>query len=119
MRKLLIITLFLGFAFQTQGQEKDINKEIEIGTVVEINEPQVYGYKYIQFPRPNFIIKRGGIVNYNSVKGNRVEITGIEIKKDGSREVQLKRINGGKFFRNFTTVKADLDKALESGEIIL
>ena len=119
MKKLLIVSLSLFFAYQVQGQEIDNKKRVEVGTIVEINNPQVYGFKHINFPRPNFIIKRGGIVNYNSVKGVRVKITAVETKDDGTRQVQLERLDGRKFFRNFSTVKADFDKALESGEIVI
>jgi hypothetical protein len=53
------------------------------------------------------------------MKGHRVKITAIETKNDGTRQVELKRVDGRKFFRNYATVKADIDKALEAGEIIL
>ncbi|MDT0650333.1 hypothetical protein [Autumnicola edwardsiae] len=119
MRKLLLITLSLFFAFHMQGQEMDNKVDVEVGSIVEINKPQAYGFKHIHFPRANFIIKRGGIANYNSMKGHRVEITAIETKNDGTRQVELKRVDGRKFFRNYATVKADIDKALKAGEIIL
>ncbi|MDT0690856.1 hypothetical protein RM549_13745 [Salegentibacter sp. F188] len=118
MKKLLIFTLSLFLGFQMQAQEID-NNNVEVGTILEINEAEAYGFKHIHFPRPNFIIKRGGIANYNSVEGNRVEITAVTTKKDGTREVELKRVDGRKFFRNFATVKADIDEALESGEMTL
>lgn len=118
MKKLLIFTLSLFFGFQMQAQEMN-NENIEVGTILKINEAEAYGFKHIHFPRPNFIIKQGGIANYNSVEGNRVEITAVKTKRDGTRQVELKRVDGRKFFRNFPTVKADIDKALESGEMTL
>ena len=119
MRKLPIILLLLFFSFQVQGQELDNNTNIEVGTIVEINDPEAFGYKHIHFPRANFIIKRKGVANYNSVKGNRVKITAIKTKNDGTRQVKMKRIDGQKFFGISPTVKANFDKALESEEIIL
>ena len=40
-------------------------------------------------------------------------------KKDGTQEVVLKRTDGKKFFKTYATVRADLGKALESGELVL
>ncbi|MDT0647128.1 hypothetical protein RM545_10555 [Zunongwangia sp. F260] len=118
MKNLLIFTLFLFFGFQMQSQEMN-QENIEVGTILKINEAEAYGFKHIHFPRPNFIIKSGGIANYSSVEGDRVKITAVKTKKDGTRQVEIKRVDGRKFFRNFTTVKADIDEALASGEMTL
>lgn len=90
---------------------------IEVGDVFEIGQPKVNSYKYINFPRANFIIKGGGVANFDSVKGEKVVITSLKEKKNGTTEVKIKRTDGGRFFGSLTTVTANLDKALASGEL--
>ena len=116
MKKLLTIAIMLSFAFHAYAQTGD-QKAVEVGDVLTINEPSAQKFKHIHFPRANFIIKKGGIANYKSLSGDRVEVTAIHTKADGTKEVVLKRVNGHKFFNSYPTVKADIDKALKAGEL--
>ena len=90
---------------------------MEVGDILEIGRPLAPVYKYIDFPRPNFIIKRGGIANYKRVEGNKVVVTSVKEKKDGSLQVKIKRADGMRFFGSHTIVSADLKDALETGEL--
>ena len=114
MKNLLLITFLLFCVSTFQAQEK---KDYEVGEILKIEKPSTREFNHIHFPRANFIIKKGGIVNYNRIYGEEVEIVAIETKDDGTKQARLKRTDGRKFFQRYSTVLADIDKALEAGEI--
>jgi hypothetical protein len=116
MKKVFIIFAFVLFALQTNAQGIQ-NPNIQVGDALIIQKPSTPSFKHIYFPRDNFIIKRGGIVNYDNIYANEVHVVRIVDKKDGSQEVVLKRTDGKKFFNTYATVRADLANALESGEL--
>ena len=108
------------FSFSIMNAQDSVNKkttDVEIGDVFEIGKLQSITYKHINFPRANFIIKRGGIANYKRAEGERVVVVSIKEKKDGTTKVNLKRTDGGRFFGSHAVVSADLKEALESGEL--
>jgi hypothetical protein len=92
---------------------------VETGDVIEIAKPSASTYKYINLPRPNFLIKRGGIVNFNKLNGQKIEISEIKTTKDCKIEVLVKRQDGKKFFNTLKTLSIDLDEAVEAGEVKL
>lgn len=92
-------------------------KSLETGTVLEIIKPEG-PFKHVNLPRNNFIIKRGGIANLNSLSGNLVVVTAVN-ESEGRKEVVLKRKDGRKFFRNYSTITANWPAALEAGELRL
>lgn len=112
MIKHLIPLLFSGVLLNAQ-------ENVKVGDVLEIGSPEARTYKHIDFPRANFIIKRGGIANYKNLKGQKVVVTAVEEKKDGSKEIKLRKENGSRFFHSHTVVAANYRKALESGELVL
>lgn len=117
MKRLLLITLcFLGGGLALQAQQTQ-QTSIEKGTVFTISEPVADQYRYVLFPRKNFIIKRGGIANLKSVYGKEVEVVDYAYTDEGDTRVTLKRTDGRKFFRNFKTVDAYLEDALTAGEL--
>ncbi|MFD1315701.1 hypothetical protein [Namhaeicola litoreus] len=116
MKKIFIIFAFVLFALQTNAQEMN-NSNVQVGDALIIQKPSTPSFKHIYFPKDNFIIKRGGIVNYDNIYANEVHVVKIVEKKDGSQEVVLQRTDGKKFFKTYNTVRADLTKALESGEL--
>jgi len=107
---------FLGGGLSLQAQQNE-QTTIEKGTVLTISEPVSDQYRYVLFPRKNFIIKRGGIANMKSVYGKKVEVVDFSYTDDGDTRVTLKRTDGRKFFRNFKTVDAYLEDALTAGEL--
>ncbi len=118
MIKYVIALLFSVSVLNAQNStsaEPQIN--IEVGDVFEIGQPETNSFKHIKFPRANFIIKKGGIANYKSVEGEKVVITSIKEKKNGTTEVKIKRTDGGRFFGSHTVIAAHFEQALQSGEL--
>ncbi len=115
MNKFVFIALLS--LFSAQGQED--TKSIEVGDVLTIGTPSAKNYQFINFPKTNFIIKKGGIPNYKELVGNRVIVTEINNAEKGFTKITIKRENGGKFFNSVAVVNASLEKALEKNEILL
>ncbi len=111
----------MGIASLNAQNSNDCNVEyvVETGDVLEIAKPSESTYKYINLPRPNFLIKRGGISNFNKLNGQKIEISEIKTTKDCKIEVLVKRQDGKKFFNTLKTLSIDLDKAVEAGEVKL
>ena len=116
MRKITCCILFVLSVSLLQAQQKQ-QFNIQKGAVLTIEGPSTSDYQHVHFPRKNFIIKRGGIADMKTVLGKKVEIIDYTYTSDGSTEVTLKLVDGKKFFRKFTTVKADLEDALSTGEL--
>jgi len=113
---ILSFIFILGMVMSLAAQEKP-SQDIREGSVLTINNPSSSSYQHIDFPRKNFIIKRGGIANMKALRGKKVQVVAFAYGSDGSTEVTLKPLDGGKFFRNFPTVTAHLEDALQSGEL--
>lgn len=113
---LIISLVFIATGYAINGKQttNDIPK---IGDVLVINEPSKQNYNYINFPRLNFIVKRGGIANYKSVYGEHVVVIEVSTKNNGIVYVQLEPKNGKKFFGFLKQVKANYGKAIKSGEL--
>ncbi|MGB5377725.1 hypothetical protein [Muriicola sp.] len=116
LKRFLIACMFsiATFAFAQEKQQTPI----EAGTVLTIAKPSTANYKHIDFPRKNFIIKRGGIANFKTLYGKKVEVVSHSYSADGQTIVTLRPADGTKFFRNFSTVDAHLEDALSAGELI-
>ena len=54
------------------------NIDPQVGDVLIINKTDANGYKYIFFPKLNFIVKKGGLASYNIVEGNHAVIKKVE-----------------------------------------
>ncbi|MEA1787549.1 hypothetical protein U1E44_15715 [Arenibacter sp. GZD96] len=117
MIKYALITLFTLGSFQSSEEISTQVEDVKVGTVLKIGEATTSTYAHINFPRANFIIKRGGLANYKSVEGNHVVVTDVVTKANGEKVITFERKNGQKFFRNYTSVSANLAKALEAGEL--
>jgi protein involved in polysaccharide export with SLBB domain len=116
MKRLFLTILFMVVTININAQDAKPS-EIKVGDLLEIGRYDAPAYKHIDFPRANFIIKKGGIANYKSVEGNKVVITSVKEKKNGALQVKIKRADGRKFFNSHSVVSADLNSALESGEL--
>ena len=117
IRSLLFAFCFIAGGVALQAQQKQ-QVSIEKGTILTINEPVSDHYRYVLFPRKNIIIKRGGIADMKSVYGKKVEVVDYSYSPNGDTRVTLQRTDGKKFFRNFKTVDAYLEDALNSGELV-
>ena len=98
-----------------QSQTTSIN--VTIGDIYTIGTPNAVTYKYIDVPRPNIIMKRGGFPNYSDIAGRNVEVTAIKEKKDGTNKVTIKLKDGTKFFGSHRTLTTDFNNAIASGEL--
>lgn len=117
MIKLVAFALFTLSTLHSKPVKTVQNDEVVVGTVLQIGEPVSPHYSHIHFPKANFIIKSGGLADFKNLEGNLVVVTEIREKENGETEITFKRKNGQKFFRNYETVRANLSKALESGEL--
>jgi len=118
MIKYVVALLFSVHFLNAQNDSKQVQTAVQSGAIFEIGKPEMMNtYQYIDFPRANFIIKRGGIANYKLVEGEKVVVTSVKEKKDGSIQVKIKRKDGGRFFGSHTVVAADFKEAMASGEL--
>ena len=117
MIKYAIALLFSFSVLSAQDTVNQIATDVHVGDVYEIGEPATITFKHIDFPRANFIIKRGGIANYKSVVGNKVVIASVKEKRDGTSQVKIKRKDGGRFFGSHTVVAVDFAEAVKAGEL--
>jgi len=116
MRSIVLAILFVVATANVNAQKVN-PQDVKVGDIMEIGKPDAPKFKHIDFPRANFIIKKGGIANYSTVVGNKVVITEMKEKKDGTVVVKIKKTDGKRFFNSHPVVKADLKDALESGEL--
>ncbi|PQJ81405.1 hypothetical protein [Polaribacter glomeratus] len=116
MKKYLITTVIALIAtFSINAQEAKI--KVEKGDLLEIVKPSSHEFKYINFPKKNFIIKRGGIANDKLVNGEEVVVTKVTKEKDGSTTISIKPTDGSRFYQAIPIVTVDFEKAIKSGEI--
>lgn len=116
MRIMIFALLFVVATININAQNA-IPQDVKVGDVFEIGSPDAPQFKHIDFPRANFIIKKGGIADFKRVVGEKVVVTAVKEKKDGTVEVRIKKTDGKRFFNSHPVVKADLKNALESGEL--
>jgi len=77
---LTLITTFFTAAFI---YSQNFTPNFTLGDVFLIGSVSNDTYKHINFPRANFIIKKGGIANYKNIRGAKVVITSIDEKTNG------------------------------------
>jgi hypothetical protein len=112
--------IFLVFSASMLNAQSTLNQDaidVKVGDIFEIGKPETNTYKHINFPKANFIIKRGGFANYKRAEGQKVVVTSVKEKKDGSTQVKIKRTDGNRFFGSHTVVSVDFNEALTSGEL--
>lgn len=116
MKKYLITGIIALIAtFSINAQEVKIN--VEKGDFFEIVKPSENEFKHINFPKKNFIIKRGGIASNKLVNGEKVVVTKVKKDKNGETLIIIKTVDGGRFYKALPSVSVNFEKALNSGEI--
>jgi len=90
----------------------------EVGDVFTIAEVEHNDYNHINFPRANFIIKKGGLPHYKNIKGAEVEVTSLREKKSGAVVATLQLSSKKSFFNSHKYVTVDLEKALRENELV-
>ncbi|WP_273568293.1 hypothetical protein [Maribacter halichondriae] len=109
---IFIVSIFMTVTLMAQESSDFVKK----GTVLTLGPVSASGYKHIDFPRKNIIIKRGAIADFNNLEGRKVIVEEVQTE-NGTTEVVLKRKDGRNFFRFWTTVTTDIEKALAKGEL--
>lgn len=116
MKFVKILSLIAIFALSNSVIAQN-GAEVKKGEILKIGSSENFQYSDIQFPRANFIIKKGGRPEYSQLQG--VEVVVSEVKKrDNSSTVILKRRDGKKFFGSFPEIKANYGDAIASGELL-
>lgn len=115
MKKPIVFTAFLFCVFALQAQST--NHDVKVGDILVLGEPSGSSYISIEFPRKNIITKRGAIPNFKALVGQKVVVKEIANSGSDSKTIAIVRKDGLNFFRFFPSVRADLNKALESGEL--
>ncbi|WP_437396116.1 hypothetical protein [Flagellimonas lutimaris] len=115
--RIIVLAILLVVATTNINAQSVDPQDVKVGDVLEIGRPDTPQFKHIDFPRANFIIKKGGIANYKRVVGRKVVVTDLKQRKDGTVVVKIKKTDGKRFFNSHPVVKADLKNALDSGEL--
>jgi len=115
--RIIVLAILLVVATTNINAQSVDSQDVKVGDVLEIGRPDTPQFKHIDFPRANFIIKKGGIANYKRVVGRKVVVTDLKQRKDGTVVVKIKKTDGKRFFNSHPVVKADLKNALDSGEL--
>ncbi|TVZ15775.1 hypothetical protein [Maribacter sp. MAR_2009_72] len=116
MRNLMFVFVLLFITPKLFGQDHNIM--VTDGDVLIINKNHNMPFDHIDFPRANFIIKRGAIANFKSLNGMAVRVKSSHVNSKGDQMAKLVPLAGGKFFNRFTLVSANLSKAIESNELV-
>ena len=79
MKKNIRFAIALIF-FTVTIYSQNISSPIAVGDVFVVGAVENNNYTYINFPKPNIIIKKGGLVNFKNVVGKKVVVTSIKEK---------------------------------------
>lgn len=116
MKNKIILTVFISlFCSVIYAQSADM--KINIGDTFMISEVQDNNYEHIHFPKENFIRKKGGLPNYENIVGQKVEVTSIKKKDDGSVIATVKLASGKSFFNSHKYITIDLKEAIDNREL--
>lgn len=117
MRNLIIIA-FLSIATMNAQDSKVLSSEtVNVGDVFTLGSPSAQTYQHILFPKPNFIIKKGGTTNFKQLQGVKVVVTDKE-DKDGKMTITIKRKDGKRFLNSIPTVIVNFAAAVRAKEVI-
>ena len=108
------LAFFVTILMFPQNSTSDYNTG-DVFTIAKVNQDN---YKHINFPRANFIIKKGGLANYNNIVGEKVEITSVKERKNGKHIATIKLVDSRRFFNSHKYVTVDIDRAVEDKELL-
>ena len=115
MKNYVIAVLIVVGSLSLNAQETNI--EVKKGDIYEIVTPSGKSYKYINFPRKNIILKKGGVLTNQTVNGKEVIVTKVTKKNNGSTKIKVKPTDGTGFYKVIKSVTIHFEEALKSGEI--
>ena len=113
-----ILSSFLAFFVTVFMYSQSSSSNFKSGDVFLIGNANYNNYKHINFPNANFIIKKGGIVNYKNIKGEKVVITSIKQKNSGKHVATIKLVEPRKFFNSHKYITVDIDEAIKNNELL-
>ncbi|RXG14269.1 hypothetical protein DSM03_101386 [Leeuwenhoekiella aestuarii] len=119
MKTILFVAAMALGTLSIHAQDTCTTPKLKAGDVLKIASPSTSSFEHINFPKSNFIIKRGGIANYRSLINKEIEVTEVTEENGCVAQVDVKLKDGKKFFNTVETVRVDLKKALDAGEIVL
>ncbi|AXG68937.1 hypothetical protein KORDIASMS9_01156 [Kordia sp. SMS9] len=115
MKKYLLVAVIFSFFSSVMFAQ---SADVKVGDIFVIGKAHNNNYKHINFPKANFIAKKGGIANYESVKGEEVTVTSVDEKKDGSIVVTIKLTSGKAFFNSHKYITVDVEEAIRHKELL-
>ncbi|WP_299215684.1 hypothetical protein [uncultured Aquimarina sp.] len=116
--KNLVFIAFLSIVTMNAQDSKVLSTDtIVVGDVITLGAPSGQTYQHILFPRPNFIIKKGGTTNFRQLQGVQVVVTNKEVI-EGKTHITIKRKDGKKFLNSIAVVKVNLEAAAGVKEIL-
>jgi hypothetical protein len=118
MIRFVIVLLFSTGLLSAQDAAIHARLEVNVGDVLEIGKPESAQYRYIDIPRANFIIKKGGIADFKLLVGEKVKVVSIKEQRDGLTKIKIKRADGRRFFGSHALIGAEFEHAMESGELL-
>ena len=116
LNRILLTVFFSLFVISIYSQSSNVS--VKEGEVFVIGEVSDNNYEHIYFPRNNFIVKGGGVLNYKNVVGQKVEITSIKKKNDGSLIATIKLTSKKSFFNSHKYVTVDIIEAIHDKELL-
>lgn len=107
------VCLLSGVMYAQKSEPK-----VNIGDIFVLGKVAQNDYQHIQFPKPNFIIKKGGIVNYKNLVGKKVEVTSFKKKKDGRLIARIQLTSKKYFFNSHKSLKVAIEAAIHQKELL-
>ncbi len=117
MNNRILLTVWLcllSSAIYAQNSESNVS----VGDIFVLGKVAQNDYQHILFPKPNFIIKKGGIVNYKNLAGKKVEVTSIKKKKDGLLIARIQLTSKKYFFNSHKSLKVAIEGAIGQKELL-
>lgn len=117
-----IIVLSLAFvlsmnAYMSDKSSLSNQEKPNVGDSLVVLENKGDHYRFVDFPRLNFLVKRGGLATYKNVYHKEVVVKEVIERVPGVTEVVLERADGKKFFNHKKSVTANYFKALSHQEL--
>ncbi len=112
----VFLLILFGFLYSNSyGQHSEHN--VSVGDIFILQKYRLDDYKYVSFPKANFILKKGGIINNKSLKGQKVKVISIKEKKDGTLIASIELESNRSFFGIQKRVTVRLNDAMLAAEI--
>ena len=116
MKTKILTVFFICFLTITFTAQKS-HTDYKIGDTFVIQQTDNNNYKHINFPKANFIIKKGGIADFKQIVGKEVEISSTKNDKNGDLIATIKLVSGIRFFNSHKYLTVNIKEAIENDEL--